>query len=154
MRNSKPILLIEDDPGAAIMVRRAFKDLKVTNPLIHLSNGEEGLEYLMNNGNKKPCFIFSDWHMPKINGIEFLKAVKVDEVLKKIPIIILTLSDETRHIDESFKIGAAGYMIKPVGFKKLVEMIRTVYSYWTLSELPSLIIDNDLGVTRSFLGET
>ena len=137
MQNSKPILLVDNDLAAALLVELAFKDLKVTNPLVHLSNGEEGLEYLRGNGNERPCLIFSDWHMPKIDGIEFLKAVKIDEVLKEIPIIMLTSSDETRHIDESFKIGAAGYMIKPVGFKKLVGMIKTVYSYWTLSELPS-----------------
>jgi len=136
MRDTKPILLIEDDYADAIMLKRAFDELEIANPLIHSLNGEEGLEYLRKDGNKKPCVIFLDSNMPKMNGIEFLKAIKTDGILKRIPVIALTTSEDASHIDESFKLGIAGYIVKPIDYRKFVEAIRIIHSYWTLSELP------------------
>jgi len=137
MRNSQPILLVDDDLGDVMMLRRAFEDLKLTNQLVNSNNGEEALEYLRDRNNKKPCIILLDSNMPKMNGIEFLKIAKTDDVLKKIPIVALTTSNEELHIDESFKFGVAGYVVKPIGYKDLVEVVRIVDSYWTLSELPN-----------------
>ncbi len=137
MRNSKPILLIEDDNVDVMTVKRVLRDLKIANQLVSTSNGEQALEYLRANGNKKPCVILLDLNMPKMNGIEFLKIVKTDEALKKIPVVVLTTSSQQRDVVESFKLGAAGYMVKSVGYEKFVETIRTINLYWTLSELPS-----------------
>ena len=137
MRNSKPILLVEDDQVDAMTVERAFKDLKITNKLACTLNGEEALEYLRDESNKKPCVIILDLNMPKMNGIEFLKVVKEDERLKEIPVVVLTTSTEEQDVVESFKLGVAGYMVKPVDYKKFVEAIRTIELYWTLSELPN-----------------
>jgi len=137
MRNSKPILLIEDDNVDVMTVKRVLRDLKIANQLVSTSNGEQALEYLRANGNKKPCVILLDLNMPKMNGTEFLKIVKTDEALKKIPVVVLTTSSQQRDVVESFKLGAAGYMVKSVGYEKFVETIRTINLYWTLSELPS-----------------
>ncbi len=137
MRCSKPILLIEDDNVDVMTVERVFRDLKIANQLISTSNGEQALEYLRTNGNKKPCVILLDLNMPKMNGTEFLKIVKTDESLKKIPVVVLTTSRQQRDVVESFKLGAAGYMVKSVDYGKFVETIRTINLYWTLSELPS-----------------
>ena len=137
MRNSKPILLIEDDNVDVMTVERVFRDLKIANQLVSTSNGEQALEYLRTNGNKKPCVILLDLNMPKMNGTEFLKIVKTDESLKKIPVVVLTTSSQQRDVVESFKLGAAGYMVKSVDYGKFVETIRTINLYWTLSELPS-----------------
>ncbi len=136
MLNSKPILLVEDDHVDAMMVERALRDLKLKNNLIRVSNGEEALKYLKNNGDMKPCVILLDLDMPRMNGIEFLKLAKDDEELKSIPVIVLTSSDEGRNIDESFKSNVAGYIIKPADYKKFVEVIKTVALYWNLCELP------------------
>ncbi len=136
-RNSKkPILFVEDDHVDAMTVKRAFKDLKVANPLAHTINGEQALEYLRNEGNRKPCVILLDLNMPKMNGIEFLKIAKADDTLRKIPVVVLTTSREERDIVESFELSVAGYIVKPVDYKKFVEAIRTIDFYWTLSELP------------------
>jgi CheY-like chemotaxis protein len=136
MRNLMPILLVEDDQVDAMTVKRALKDLNVTNPLVHKLNGEEALEYLRNDGNKKLCVALLDLNMPKMNGIEFLKIIKADEELKKIPVVVLTTSEDTQDKLETFGLSIAGYIVKPADYKKFVEAIRTVNLYWTLSELP------------------
>ncbi len=117
MRNSKPILLVEDDRVDTMTVKRVFKDLKVTNPLVCTVNGEEALEYLRDTGNKKPCIILLDLNMPKMNGIEFLKIVKADEQLKKIPVVVLTTSNNEQDVIESFGLSVAGYIVKPADYK-------------------------------------
>jgi CheY-like chemotaxis protein len=136
MRNSKPVLLVEDDSVDAMTVKRAFKDLNVANPLVHTLNGEEALEYLKSEENKKPCIILLDLNMPRMNGIEFMQVIKVDDKLKKIPIVVLTTSREERDKVESFRLGAAGYMLKSIDYKEFVEIVRTISLYWTVSELP------------------
>jgi CheY-like chemotaxis protein len=136
MRNSRPILLVEDDKVDAMTVRRSFKELKVTNPLVHTVNGEEALLYLKSNGNLKPCVILLDLNMPKMNGIEFLKIIKTDDAFKSIPVIILTTSKEEQDKVETFKLSVAGYIIKSVDYKKFVNAVKVIDLYWTLSELP------------------
>ena len=137
MRNLKPILLVEDDSVDAMTVKRAFKDLNVTNLLVHTLNGEEALNHLRAESNGNPCVILLDLNMPKMNGIEFLKVAKADDVLKSIPVVVLTTSQEEQDVVESFKLSAAGYIVKPVDYKKFVEAMRTIDIYWTLSELPN-----------------
>ncbi len=137
MRSSKPILLVEDDTVDVMTVKRALKDLQVTSELVPTGDGEEALAYLRDHGNAKPCVIFLDLNMPKMNGTEFMRIVKADEVLRRIPIIVLTTSNSEQDISRSFELGAAGYMVKSVDYKKFMEIIKTVDLYWTLSKLPS-----------------
>jgi len=129
-------LLVEDDSVDAMTVSRAFKDLKILNPLAHSGNGEEALAYLRDWSNEKPCVILLDLNMPKMNGTEFLKVVKADADLRKIPVVVLTTSREEFDIVQSFQLSVAGYIVKPVDYKNFVEAIRTIDLYWTLSELP------------------
>jgi CheY-like chemotaxis protein len=136
MKNSKPILLVEDDDVDIMTVERTLKDLKIKNQLVSKANGEEALEYLRTDDNKKPCIIFLDLNMPKMNGIEFLKIVKADKTLKKIPVVVLTTSRQQQDIIESFDLSAAGYIVKSVDYAKFAEAIKTINLYWTLSELP------------------
>ena len=141
MRNTKPVLLVEDDSIDAMTVKRAFNDLKVANELAHRVNGEEALQYLRDQDKPTPCVILLDLNMPRMNGVEFLKIAKADEILKKIPVVVLTTSSEERDVVESFRLSVAGYIVKPVDYKKFVEAIRTVDLYWTLSELPANQVD-------------
>jgi CheY-like chemotaxis protein len=136
MRNLKPILLVEDDNVDVMTVKRALKDLKVTNQLVPAGDGEEAIEYLRGHGNTKPCVILLDLNMPKMNGSEFLQTVKADKELKEIPVVVLTTSNSEQDIVKSFEFGAAGYMVKSVDYNKFMETIRTIDLYWTLSELP------------------
>ena len=132
----KSIMLVEDDQVDTMTVRRAIKELHVTNPLQHLENGEEALSYLRNPANPQPCLILLDLNMPIMGGIEFLQIAKKDEALKGIPVVVLTTSEEQEDKVESFQLGVAGYMRKPVDYPNFVEMIRTIDAYWTISELP------------------
>ncbi len=136
MQNSKPILLVEDDSVDVMTIRRAMRDLEITSELVPTGDGEEALAYLKNEDNAKPCVILLDLNMPKMNGTEFLRTVKADNTLKKIPVVVLTTSNSERDIVRSFELGAAGYMVKSVDYKKFMEIIRTIDLYWTLSKLP------------------
>ncbi len=133
---SKPILLIEDDSVDAMTVKRALKELRVSNPLQHVENGEEALAYLNNPANERPCLILLDINMPVMNGIEFLQAMKSVPALKCLPVVALTTSDEQEDKMESFQLGVAGYMRKPVEYQQFVEIMRTIDAYWTISESP------------------
>jgi CheY-like chemotaxis protein len=137
MQNSKPILLIEDDDVDVMTVNRALRDSKVANQLVSIGDGEEAIEYLRDDSATKPSIILLDLNMPKMDGAEFLKIVKADNALKKIPVVILTTSNSDRDVIESFELGAAGYMVKSVDYEKFVETIRAIDQYWTLSKLPS-----------------
>jgi len=136
MRSKKPILLVEDDRVDAMTVKRALKEIKVTNKLVITENGEEALAYLSNPQNETPCIILLDVNMPRMNGIEFLKVAKNDGRLKRIPVVVLTTSREEWDRVQSFNLGVAGYMVKPVDYQMFVEVVRTIDLYWTLSELP------------------
>ena len=137
MKDNHSILLVEDDIVDMMSVKRALKDIQVTNPLIHVQNGEEALEYLRNPENPRPAIILLDLNMPKMNGHEFLNIMKNDDALKRLPVIVLTTSRGELDKVQSFDLGVAGYMIKPVDFQQFVEVMRTIRLYWTLSELPS-----------------
>jgi len=129
-------LLVEDDDVDAMTTQRALKELKVVNKLIHKSNGEEALEYLRDENNTKPCIILLDLNMPRMNGFEFSKIVKNDDVLKIIPVIVLTTSEAKENVIESFSVSVAGYIVKPVHYKDFVEAMKTLDMYWDISRLP------------------
>ena len=133
---NKPILLVEDDQVDKMTVVRALKEIHVTNPLIHRENGEEAINYLQDPASDKPCIILLDLNMPIMNGIEFLKAVKNDDQLRRIPAVVLTTSEEQQDKLNSFKLGVAGYMAKPVDYRQFVEVMRSIDAYWTISEMP------------------
>lgn len=136
MNLHSPILLVEDDKLDQKSVQRAFGDLKIVNPLIIVQNGQEALSHLKEAKNKRSCLILLDLRMPIMSGIEFLKEVKEDEVLKLIPVVVLTTSHEDQDLKESFELGAAGYMVKPVDYQKFLEVVRTIHLYWILSLTP------------------
>lgn len=131
-----PILLVEDDQVDVMTVKRALKEIHVTNPLVNLENGEEALKYLRDAKSAKPCIILLDLNMPIMNGIEFLQVAKHDARLKRIPVVVLTTSEEQQDKVNSFDLGVAGYMAKPVDYRQFVEVMRTIDAYWTVSEVP------------------
>jgi len=136
MENTKPVLLVEDDCVNAMAVIRVFKNLKIPKHVVHLENGEKALKYLIDNTIEKPDLILLDLNMPRMNGVEFLRIIKGDTVLKNIPVVIFTTSDDQHDIDECFDLNVAGYIIKPFDPELFHEMIKTVATYWSCCELP------------------
>ena len=110
------ILLIEDDMIEIMKLNRTISTLKLDHTIIEANNGEDALEILEQKDNL-PDIILLDLNMPKINGIEFLKILKKDEILRYIPTIILTTSNNQRDLLECYKTGVAGYIIKPLKYE-------------------------------------
>ena len=129
-------MLVEDDTVDVMTVKRALKDINITNHLIVASDGEGALSYLRDERNKRPGIILLDINMPRMNGIEFLAAAKKNGLLKSIPVVVLTTSREDQDKVDSFDLGVSGYMVKPVSYAQFVEVMKTINLYWTLSELP------------------
>jgi CheY-like chemotaxis protein len=137
MRSKKPILVAEDDRVDAMTVKRSLKELNITNHVEIVGNGEDALAYLRGLQQEKPCIILLDLNMPRMSGIEFLRIIKHDEALKRTPVVVLTTSRDDQDKIESFNLGVAGYMIKPVDYWQFVEVVKTINLYWTLSEMPN-----------------
>lgn len=130
-------MLIEDDAADVLIIKKALKELQIKNELVEKNNGEEGLEYFKNSSNPLPCIIFLDLNMPKMNGIEFLKIIKNEDSLRQIPVVALTTSQNNEDIAACFKSGIAGYIVKPVDYRKFVKAVRIVDLYWMVSQMPS-----------------
>ena len=137
MRTNKPILLVEDDEVDVLTVRRALKDLQVSNPLALAANGEEALEVRRHGETQRPAIILLDLNMPRMSGLEFLRQARADGCANGIPIVVLTTSRQDQDIVEGFNYNVAGYLIKPVDYSKFVEVMQAIDLYWTLSELPA-----------------
>jgi len=132
--NTLSILLIEDDTIEVMKLKRAIKKLKLDHNLIEASNGEKALEFIRSE-SQLPDIIFLDLNMPRLNGIEFLKILRDDPVLRYLPTIILTTSANQKDILECYKHGVGGYIIKPLKYEDYVNKIRIVLSYWSQNEL-------------------
>ena len=137
------ILMVEDDPIDVEGVKRAFAQHNVVNPLNVVGDGVEALEYLRNEGaytdpatTPRPSLIMMDVKMPRMGGVECLRELKQDPLLRHIPVVMFTSSRDEADIAASYESGAASYIVKPVTFEKLVSAIATFDLYWTLSELP------------------
>lgn len=136
------ILLIEDDHVDVMNVQRAFKKNNIENPLHVANNGIEALDLLRGTeGREKiiptPRIILLDINMPKMNGIEFLRELRADPVLRSITVFIMTTSNDDTDKIEAYNLNVAGYIVKPVSFEKFVNAVSVLKSYWRLCELPS-----------------
>ena len=128
------ILLIEDDMIEVMKLNRTISSLKLDHIIMEANNGEEALK-ILEQKDRLPDIILLDLNMPKINGIEFLKILKGDKRLRYIPTIILTTSNNKKDLLECFKIGIAGYILKPLKYEDYVAKIEKVLAYWSINEL-------------------
>ena len=134
--DNRPILLVEDDEVDRMTVKRAMRKLKIGNALHFAENGEDALMYLNSNLDNLPCIILLDINMPRMNGIEFLSIIKQKPVFRKIPVIILTTSEEAQDRANAFDLSAAGYIVKPVNFELFLEVMDSIRKYWSISKFP------------------
>jgi CheY-like chemotaxis protein len=146
MNNSVPlltILLADDDPDDRLMVREAFEENHLLNPLHTVEDGEELMDYLYQRGKfagiaVRPNLILLDLNMPRKNGIEALQEIKSDPSLRTIPVIVLTTSKAEEDILRTYDLGVNSFIVKPVTFDSLVELVKELGKYWfQLVELPN-----------------
>ncbi len=131
------ILLVEDDEVDVMNVRRAFKRNNISNPLWVAGNGVEALEMLRSGAiPAERRLILLDLNMPKMNGIEFLRALRADPDLVSTSVVVLTTSNDDRDKVGAFNLNVAGYLLKPVTFLSFVELMAALNKYWRLVELP------------------
>ncbi|WP_264520559.1 response regulator [Flavobacterium sp. N1994] len=130
------ILFIEDDTIEVMKFNRVIAALGLTHQIIESNNGDSALAILETKENL-PDIILLDLNMPKLNGIEFLTILKKDPVLRYIPTIILTTSSNFKDVKECYKIGIAGYLLKPLKYEDYVYKIQKLLDYWSCNELIS-----------------
>ncbi|MBN3882676.1 MULTISPECIES: response regulator [unclassified Nostoc] len=131
------ILMADDDEDDGILVREALAESQLPIELYIVSNGEELMDYLYHRGryanNSKtphPGLILLDLNMPKIDGLEALKEIKADPQLRQIPVVVLSTSRAEEDIYNTYNLGANSFIIKPVAFASLVEVMKTLVKYW------------------------
>ncbi|MFC4094291.1 response regulator [Euzebyella saccharophila] len=128
------ILFIEDDAIETMKFKRTLAKLNVKHKITEAKNGEEALEVL-GSGDQLPDIILLDLNMPRMSGIEFLKILKADEHYKYLPTIMLTTSQNRADLLECYRIGIAGYILKPLKYEEYEEKLIKVVHYWEVSEL-------------------
>lgn len=141
MRNRKlKILLVEDNPDDVKIAERSLKKGNVQNELFVVQDGQEALDFLRRKGRfsdaPRPDLIFLDLNLPKLSGHEVLAEIRQDQNLKRIPVIVLTVSTHDEDIVKAFDSGASGYIHKPPSTTEFIKVISTVLDYWEISELP------------------
>jgi CheY-like chemotaxis protein len=137
MTKNLRILLIEDDAIEVMKLNRAISSLKLNHEIIEANNGEQALKILRQK-ELLPNIILLDLNMPKINGIEFLQILKNDDVLRYIPTIILTTSNYQNDLIECYKLGVAGYVLKPLKYNDYLSKIGKLFAYWSINEFKQL----------------
>jgi two-component system response regulator len=137
------VLLVEDNAGDAEMTIRALKKSNLANKLLHLKNGAEALDFIFGEGKyagrpveQKPKVILLDLKMPKVGGIEVLKKIRSDERTRKIPVVILTSSNEDPDIAACHELGVNNYVVKPVEFEEFQKAISGLGLYWVIVNQP------------------
>lgn len=130
------ILLVDDDAIDVMNVRRAFAKNNLTNPIHEASNGIEALQVLRGGTLPPRRIVLLDLNMPQMNGIEFLRELRADPLLKGTSVVVLTTSNEERDRVEAYQLNVAGYLLKPVTFLNFVELMAALNKYWSLVEFP------------------
>ncbi len=126
------IVIAEDDDGHARLIAEHFEEAGVTNPMVRLKDGTEALNFFFRSGAgpgpkaepDKPYLLLLDIKMPGMDGIEVLRRLKSDEKLRKVPVIMLTTTDDPRDVDACYAAGCNNYLTKPVAFNRFAEVIR------------------------------
>ena len=133
------VLLVEDDLNDIFLVKRAFKMARLTNPLQVVTDGEEATHYLMGRGKYAdrrtyplPRLIVMDIKMPRMTGFEVLEWIKHDGSLRRIPVVIVSSSDQESDINRAYELGANAYMVKPVDFHAVERLFESITHYWGL----------------------
>ncbi len=136
------ILLVEDSQDDIELTLRAFKKNNLGNRVHIARDGAEALEFLKRVERREiphPGLILLDLKLPKVDGIEVLKYLKSKEILKRIPVVMLTTSKNDRDIKTCYDLGANSYIVKPISFKDFMETVKNIQLYWIVTNQPPVV---------------
>jgi len=138
------ILVAEDDAGHARLIEKNLTRAGLNNPVVRFDNGQAVLDFLFRRGSGRhrgsdvPYLLLLDIRMPQVDGIEVLRQIKQDSELRKVPVIILTTTDDPREVERCHSIGCASYIVKPVDYNKFAEAITGLGLYISLVQVPEI----------------
>ena len=140
------ILLVEDDPNDIILIKRAFSKASVVNPIQVVEDGQEAIAYLTGEGeysNREkyplPILMLLDLKLPRKSGHEVLEWLRSQPGLRRLTVVVLTASQQINDINRAYDLGANSYLVKPVTFDGLMDMVKTINFYWLiLNEKPEV----------------
>jgi CheY-like chemotaxis protein len=131
------ILLVDDGEDDVILIRKAFANAKVTNPIHAVTDGEEAVAYLSGEGryanraeHPLPALILLDLHMPRMNGFQVLEWIRTQKALGLIPVVVLTTSNLMRDVNSAYELGANSFLVKPMDFQDYADLGRLIHDYW------------------------
>ncbi|PPU96719.1 two-component system response regulator [Xanthomonas populi] len=134
----RTILLAEDSPADAEMAVDALREARLANPIVHVEDGVETMDYLLRRGafadreEGLPAVLLLDIKMPRLDGLEVLKQVRSDETLKRLPIVILSSSREESDLARSWDLGVNAYVVKPVDVDQFFNAVKTLGTFWAV----------------------
>lgn len=141
----RTILLAEDSPADAEMAVDALRDARLANPIVHVEDGEETMDYLLRRGafaNREeglPAVLLLDIKMPRLDGLEVLKQIRNEESLKRLPVVILSSSREESDLARSWDLGVNAYVVKPVDVDQFFNAVKTLGTFWAvINQAPEL----------------
>lgn len=144
--NDMTILLVEDNADDELLALRALRKTDVPNSVVVARDGEEALDYIFARGKYKgrdvralPKVVFLDLQLPKLNGLEVLRHIRQDERTRRLPVVLLTSSDEAKDMKAGYDIGVNSYINKPVDFDEFVSQVKLLGQYWLgVNRVPAL----------------
>jgi len=138
MTGNGPIFIVEDNSMDVDLTVRAFRRRKVTNPIKIARDGEEALAWIprWESGEPPPVVILLDLKLPKVDGLEVLRALKGHAALRRIPVVVLTTSTEEKDVQAAYSLGANSYIVKPVDFDKFMDVAAQIDLYWAVLNKP------------------
>ena len=144
MSNIRTILLAEDSPADAEMALDALSDANLVNPVVHVEDGVEVMDYLLRRGRfadrkeGNPAVLLLDIKMPRMDGLEVLQQMRENEALRRIPVVMLTSSSEESDLARSWDLGVNAYVVKPVDADQFFTAVKTLGQFWAVfNEAPS-----------------
>lgn len=139
------VLIAEDDEGHAALIKRNLKRAGISNKIIHFSDGEEALNFFYDTEKEEPklgsgssYLLLLDIRMPRVDGVEVLQRLKEDPNFKKIPVIMLTTTDDPREIEKCHHIGCSSYITKPIDYDDFVKAIQHLGLYISITQIPQV----------------
>ena len=139
----RTILLVEDSPADAEMAIDALREANLANPIVHVEDGVEAMEYLLRQGrsagrsDEEPAVLLLDIKMPRMDGLEVLQRIRAEEEFKRLPVVILSSSREENDLARSWDLGVNAYVVKPVDIDQFFQAVKTLGTFWAvINETP------------------